>query len=78
MGFHEHHSRSLVKTITYRVLIVVSHGATVYIMTHDWQATFDLTIVSSVISTAIYFFHERAWNHVHWGKMHLKKPSKNK
>ncbi len=73
MAFHEHHYRSLVKTITYRVLIIVSHGATVYMLTHDWRTTVDMTAVSSVISTAIYFFHERVWNHIHWGKIDLKK-----
>jgi uncharacterized membrane protein len=73
MSFHEHHNRSLVKTITYRALIIISNGMIVYLYTGDLKATADVLGISSAVSTAIYFFHERAWNHVHWGKKRLNK-----
>lgn len=68
MAFFEHHSRSIVKTLTYRALIVITNGAVVYYYTHSFELTTSVMGVSSVINTLIYFFHERAWNHVHWGK----------
>jgi uncharacterized membrane protein len=70
--FHEHHSRSLVKTITYRILIVLSNGAVVYIVTGDSKFTYEIMGYSTLISTAIYYFHERIWNSIHWGKHHAK------
>ena len=73
MAFHEHHSRSVAKAITYRVLIILSNGIIVYLYTHQWRTTLDVMGISSVVSTLIYFVHERAWNHIHWGKRHIKK-----
>ncbi len=71
--FHEHHHRSLIKTITYRILIIASHGIVMYVMTGDIQSTLSVTGATSVVSTLIYFFHERAWNHIHWGKHEVQK-----
>jgi uncharacterized membrane protein len=71
--FHEHHSRSLVKTITYRVLIIISNGIVVYAATHEWRLTLNVMGISSVVSTIIYFLHERAWNSIHWGKIPAKR-----
>ena len=76
MAFHEHHGRSLAKTITYRILIVVSNSVVVFALTRNLDTTLNVTGITTVVSTIIYFFHERAWNHVHWGKAHLKSPVK--
>ncbi len=73
MAFHEHAPRSVIKTITYRILIIVSNGIIVYFITNDAAATTRITIVASVVSTALYYVHERIWNKIHWGKMHIKK-----
>lgn len=71
MSFHEHAPRSLIKTITYRILIIVSNGLIVYFITEDVAATTRITIVASIVSTALYYLHERAWNKIHWGKAHI-------
>lgn len=66
--YFDHHGRSVVKTITYRILIIVSHGVVMYVMTGDVESTLTVTGATSIVSTLIYFFHERVWNHIHWGK----------
>ncbi len=68
MVFHEHISRSLVKALTYRLLIIISDGAIVYALTRRWDITAGVIGVSTVANTILYVFHERAWNSVHWGK----------
>jgi uncharacterized membrane protein len=73
MSFHEHHSRSWTKAVTYRILIIISNGLIVYVYTGEWRTTVDVMSISSVISTLIYFFHERAWNRIRWGRHHINK-----
>ena len=73
MAFHEKHSRSIVKAITYRCLIVLSDSIVVYIITKRLDITVGFIGVTSLINTALYFLHERAWNGIHWGKSPLKK-----
>jgi adenylylsulfate kinase len=72
MAFHENHSRSLVKTITYRVLIIVSNSIIVYLLTRRVDMTVAFITTTNIARTVLYFLHERAWNRVHWGKRHLK------
>lgn len=69
---HEWHARSLIKTITYRFLIIVSNGVLVYILTGDTSFTYEVMAYSTIISTIIYYLHERVWNHIHWGRGHKK------
>jgi len=71
MAFHEHNNRSLLKTITYRVLIIISNGLIIYAYTGRWDLTLNVMGASTIVSTIIYFLHERAWNQVHWGKRKL-------
>ncbi|MBA3724737.1 MAG: DUF2061 domain-containing protein [Candidatus Levybacteria bacterium] len=68
MKHFEHAKRSLVKTITYRILIVIATFIVVYMMTGDIEATGNITLITSIVNTVLYFFHERAWNKIHWGK----------
>jgi uncharacterized membrane protein len=72
MAFHEHAPRSLIKTITYRILIIVSNGILVYFVTEDYEVTAKITASATIISTIIYYLHERLWNKIHWGKAHIK------
>ncbi len=73
MAFHEKHSRSLVKALTYRALITLTDGIIIYAVTRRTDITLGFAIASNLINTILYFFHERAWNKVHWGKSHVKK-----
>ena len=67
---HEWHARSIVKAITYRVIIVLSNGILVYCLTSNWHFTYEVLVFSTIISTILYYFHERIWNHIHWGREH--------
>jgi uncharacterized membrane protein len=73
MAFHEKHSRSIVKAITYRLLIIVSDSVIVYVITRRLDVAAGFIAVNTVVNTALYFLHERAWNSIHWGKAPLIK-----
>lgn len=68
MKYFEHIKRSLAKTITYRILIIISTSTTVYAFTKDVSTTSVVTFVGTVANTIIYYLHERVWNGIHWGK----------
>ncbi len=66
--FFEHHKRSLTKTLTYRITIIISTFTVTFIMTGRIDVSLGITIVSNVINTLLYYIHERIWNKIHWGK----------
>ena len=64
-------NRSLVKSITFRVIIILADIIIFYILTRRVDVTAGLVIVSNLASTILYFLHERAWNRIAWGKSAL-------
>jgi len=69
---YEHYKRSIVKTITYRLLILLTTYIVVYRFTGQHGATTIITLTSNFVSTFVYFIHERVWNAIHWGR-HVRK-----
>jgi len=67
--------KSIAKAITWRVIAsCTTFLLTYYIFIDDPYATQKATGVASaeaVIKMVLYFFHERAWNTVKWGKMRV-------
>jgi uncharacterized membrane protein len=59
--------RSVVKAITYRIVIVCLDFLTVYLFTGAVRVALGFMIVSNIYTTIGYFLHERAWNRIHWG-----------
>ena len=68
MAFREDSKRSVVKTITYRIVIALSTMVIVFLYTGDYALTMGVTLVVSIANTIIYYLHERFWNIIHWGK----------
>ena len=60
--------RSLAKSLTWRVIAVVSTLLIGYAMTGSWAFALSLTLVSNVINFVLYYLHERIWLQVSWGK----------
>jgi len=65
--------KSIFKSLTWRLIAsTTTFLLTYYIFRDDPHATEKATGVATaeaVIKMALYFFHERAWNTVKWGKM---------
>ena len=72
MIFKENVSRSLVKSITFRILIILSDSIVIYLITKRFDTTVSLIIISNLASTVIYFIHERIWTKIHWGKYKIE------
>lgn len=68
MSFYERNARSIVKTISFRVVIILADTITIFVITRRYDITLSILVISNLTSTILYFLHERAWNGVHWGK----------
>jgi uncharacterized membrane protein len=68
MRFVEHPKRSLVKTITYRLLIICSTFIITFLITGKLDLTILITITANLMNTVLYYLHERIWNGIHWGR----------
>ena len=66
---NETQKRSVIKTLTWRV---TGSGATFLIswaISGSWSVAGSIAIVQIVANTMLYYLHERAWNHVTWGRI---------
>jgi len=59
--------RSIVKAMTYRIVIVCLDFIVVYLMTKKVDMAFGFMIVSNIYTTVGYFVHERIWTRIRWG-----------
>ncbi|MBP6931225.1 MAG: DUF2061 domain-containing protein [Candidatus Pacebacteria bacterium] len=64
----EKRERSIAKAVTYRLISILLDSSIAYLVTQSAEKTIIFVIISNVISIMMYFFHERAWNRIHWGK----------
>ncbi|HLD49463.1 MAG TPA: DUF2061 domain-containing protein [archaeon] len=64
----ETHSRSVSKAITYRIAATIALGIITWIYTKEFFTTSAITIVFTIVATALFYLNERAWNRIKWGK----------
>lgn len=75
MAFQEKNHRSLVKSLTFRMAIIITNFIIVLAITRRYDITVGVLLITSLTSTLIYYGHERIWNKIHWGKSKLNSPS---
>lgn len=59
--------RSLIKSISYRILIMGLDFTAIKLFTGRSDVAVGFVIVSNVYTTIAYFLHERMWNRIKWG-----------
>ncbi len=64
----ESQKRSLVKAITYRILIIILDFVAVYLLTGKVAIAVSFMVVSNLYTAVAYYIHERAWNKINWGR----------
>ena len=64
----ETYGRSIVKTIGYRIIILIFDFVAVYLFTKQVKIAVGFMIVSNVYTTLGYFFYERIWESIKWGR----------
>ncbi|MBU1203242.1 DUF2061 domain-containing protein [Patescibacteria group bacterium] len=72
--FHEHYSRSLLKSITWFILAFIITFVILSILNQDWRTGLWEAIFVQILKALFYYIHERMWNKTNYGQK-LKKPS---
>ncbi|MBE9488818.1 MAG: DUF2061 domain-containing protein [Bacteroidetes bacterium] len=60
--------RSLVKTISWRIIGTLDTVLISWLITGTLALAFSIGAVELITKMVLYFFHERAWNNIKWGK----------
>lgn len=61
-------TRSLSKTISWRIIIVITDFILIYLLTGRVELAAGFAGIKFIIAAIIYFLHERVWNSINWGK----------
>ena len=65
----ETHTRAWVKSIVWRILGVVILGIISWFATHSLKEMTMITIIFHGIRVILYYFHERVWEKISWGRV---------
>ncbi len=61
--------RAIVKTLAYRLLMVLITIAVAFLVTGNTVAALNIGIVANVVKTGTYYGYERLWDRIDWGVM---------
>ena len=68
LKFYERIPRSLAKVITWRILVTITNFVGGWLASGSWQVGLGVVSFALVVNSILYYFHERAWNRLDWGK----------
>ena len=69
MSEQETHLRSIMKSITFRILATLVTILLVVIFTGEFILAMQVGILEVISKLILYYAHERVWGHVRWGKV---------
>jgi uncharacterized membrane protein len=64
----ESNARSVAKAVSYRVLGSVVTAFIVFLFSGDAKASVGVGVADMVFKIALYYIHERLWNHIPFGR----------
>jgi uncharacterized membrane protein len=67
--FTERHTRTVVKTVSWRVLLTISHFINGFIITGSIILGIKIAGWSAVLNSVLYWLHERVWNWLGWNRV---------
>lgn len=68
--------RSVVKSLTWRVLATLTTVSLVWVFSGRLDLAFSVGALEVLAKLFIYYFHERAWNRIKWGREFRGKDAK--
>ncbi len=70
--YKETNTRSIVKTISWRILATITTMSLVYIFVGDMSIAISVGGIEVFLKMLIYFLHERAWDKIKFGRKEIK------
>lgn len=68
MRFTERIPRSVLKVITWRVLVTFSNFIGGWLASGSWIVGLGVVSFALIVNSIMYYIHERAWNCSDWGR----------
>lgn len=68
LSFQETKSRSLIKTLIHRILSISGTMTLIWLITKNLKDTASITLAVQIFLITLYYFHERMWNKINWGR----------
>jgi len=65
----ESHKRSIAKTVSWRVWATIITAVVTWIMTGKLETALTVGLIDTSVKFFVYFFHERMWNKIDYGRM---------
>jgi len=65
----EHPKRTLVKTVTWRIIALVTTIGVVYAYSGDFTKSLTVGVIANALKMFLYYVHERVWNRIHFGRI---------
>ena len=65
----ETHLRSVVKGISWRVVATMVTTIVVFLYSGELAAAAIVGSIDALAKIALYWGHERIWQHIHWGRI---------
>jgi uncharacterized membrane protein len=60
--------RSIVKSISWRIVATLTTITLVFIFTGKIVLALSVGVIEVILKMSFYYFHERVWNKVKWGE----------
>ncbi|MCH2224993.1 MAG: DUF2061 domain-containing protein [Crocinitomicaceae bacterium] len=60
--------RSVIKTISWRIIGTLDTVLISWLITGTLKLAFSIGAIELISKMILYFFHERIWNNINWGK----------
>ena len=60
--------RSIAKTVSWRVAGSLSTFSISYLVTGSFGVAGSIAVVQMAVNTLLYYFHERIWGNIKWGR----------
>lgn len=64
----ESQKRSIVKSITWRIIAVTVTMLISYMWLREWGSSIALSLIANGIKAVLYYMHERGWNRLDFGR----------
>jgi len=66
--YHENKKRSIIKTISWRILATLTTMSIVYLFTGKLILALSVGGIEAIAKIILYFVHERTWNKINYGR----------
>ncbi len=64
----ESHKRSIVKSVTWRIIAIAVTVLISYLWLREWGSSIALSLIANGIKAVLYYLHERGWNKLDFGR----------